>query len=78
MAVFASPADAVIACLEAQRMLREAAWGDIGPLRVRMAIHVGEAQKRADDFFGPSVNRAARIMSAAHGGQVLAWVRKAA
>jgi class 3 adenylate cyclase len=71
MAVFASPADGVMACLEAQRMLKEAAWGDAGPLRVRMAIHVGKAHKRADAFFGPSVNRAARIMSAAHGGQVL-------
>jgi predicted ATPase/class 3 adenylate cyclase len=71
MAVFASAADGVQACLEAQRALRDEAWGETGPLRVRMGMHAGEAQPRAGDFFGPPVNRAARIMAAAHGGQVL-------
>ena len=71
MAVFGSPADGVIGSLEGQRMLNEAPWGETGTLRVRMGLHVGEAQQRGDDFFGPSVNRAARIMAAAHGGQVL-------
>ena len=36
-----------------------------------MGLHSGQAEKRADDFFGPTVNRAARIMAAGHGGQVL-------
>ena len=71
MAVFSWPSDGVLACLEGQRRLTEEAWGETGPLRVRMGIHVGPAQQRADDFFGPSVNRAARIMAAGHGGQVL-------
>jgi predicted ATPase/class 3 adenylate cyclase len=71
MAVFSSAPDGVNACLEAQQALQDEAWGETGPLRVRMGLHVGEAQARAGDFYGPPVNRAARIMAAAHGGQVL-------
>jgi predicted ATPase/class 3 adenylate cyclase len=71
MAVFSSASAGVRACLEAQRSLQVEAWGETGPLRVRMGLHAGEAQARAGDFFGPPVNRAARIMAAAHGGQVL-------
>ena len=71
MAVFASAADGVEACLAAQRALRDEAWAETGPLRVRMGMHAGEAQARSGDFFGPPVNRTARIMAAAHGGQVL-------
>jgi predicted ATPase/class 3 adenylate cyclase len=71
MAVFTSSAGAVKACLEAQEALQDEAWEDTGALRVRMGIHVGEAQRRAGDYYGPSVNRAARIMAAANGGQVL-------
>jgi predicted ATPase/class 3 adenylate cyclase len=71
MAVFSSAADGIEACLRAQRALQDEAWGETGPLRVRMGIHAGEALPRAGDFFGPAVNRAARIMAAAHGGQVV-------
>ena len=71
MAVFSSASDGARACLEAQRTLQAEAWGETGPLRVRMGLHAGDAQPRAGDFYGPSVNRAARIMAAAHGGQVL-------
>jgi predicted ATPase/class 3 adenylate cyclase len=71
MAVFPSSSDGVRACLEAQRRLQAEAWGETGPLRVRMGLHVGEAQPRGGDFYGPPVNRAARIMAAGHGGQVL-------
>src|SRR5215211_2800930 len=71
MAVFSSAWDAVAASLEAQSALQAEAWGETGPLRVRMGIHVGEAQQRAGDFYGLPVNRTARIMAAAHGGQVL-------
>ena len=77
MAVFSSAADGALACLEAQRTLSSEEWGATGPLRVRMGLHVGEAQERAGDFFGPTVNRAARIMSSAHGGQVLFSTRAA-
>ena len=71
MAVFASALDGVRACLTAQQRLQDEAWGEPGPLRVRMGLHVGEAQPRAGDYYGPAVNRAARLTSAAHGGQVL-------
>lgn len=71
MAVFPTVSDAVDSSLHAQRGLRDERWGETGPLRVRMGIHIGEAQTRAGDYFGPTVNRAARIMSAAHGGQIL-------
>jgi predicted ATPase/class 3 adenylate cyclase len=70
MAVFPSAPEAVQA-LEAQQALLAEAWNETGPLRVRIGIHVGEAQWRGGDFYGPPVNRAARIMAAAHGGQVL-------
>ncbi|MBN1434696.1 tetratricopeptide repeat protein, partial [Candidatus Fermentibacterales bacterium] len=46
-------------------------WSRVGGLRVRMGMHAGEAEARAGDYFGTAVNRAARIMSAAWGGQVL-------
>jgi len=71
MAVFASPVAALVACLEAQRGIGSITVGDMEPLRVRMGIHCGEAEPRAGDFFGTAVNRAARIMAAAHGGQIL-------
>jgi predicted ATPase len=71
MAVFASPADGVNACVNAQHGLAHEAWGQTGPLRVRMGIHVGDAATREGDYFGPTLNRAARIMGAGHGGQVL-------
>ena len=40
-------------------------------LKVRMGLHTGEAELRDGDYYGQSLNRAARIMSAGHGGQVL-------
>lgn len=69
-AAFTSAYDSLSACLFAQRSLLAENWGEIGPLRVRMGLHSGEAQPRGD-YYGTSVNRAARLMSAAHGGQVL-------
>lgn len=71
MASFGSPSECVDACLQAQRALIGTDWGIPEPLRVRMGVHVGEAQPRAGDYYGTAVNRAARIMAAAHGGQVL-------
>jgi predicted ATPase/class 3 adenylate cyclase len=47
-------------------------WPTPEPLRTRIGLHVGKAYRRNDDFFGPAVNRAARIMAAAHPGQILA------
>jgi len=71
MAYFDSALDGINACLKAQRSLKDETWGETGPLKVRMGLHVGEAQPRGGDYFGPTVNRAARLMSVAHGGQVL-------
>jgi predicted ATPase/class 3 adenylate cyclase len=71
MAVFDSAVDGVCACLSAQQDLLREPWGETGPLRVRMGVHVGEAAEREGDYFGPTLNRTARIMSTGHGGQVL-------
>jgi predicted ATPase/class 3 adenylate cyclase len=71
LAVFPTAADGVTASLEAQRALAAEPWSETGPLRVRMGLHAGDAERRGDDYFGPTVNRTARIMSAGHGGQVL-------
>jgi len=61
-AAFASPTSAVDAAVGAQRALE---------LPVRMGIATGEAELRAGDYFGAVLNRAARVMAAGHGGQVL-------
>src|SRR6266540_5142860 len=71
MAVFPSAADGVLASISAQRAFLDAPWGETGPLRVRMGLHAGDAERRGDDYFGPTINRTARIMAAGHGGQVL-------
>src|SRR5829696_2463714 len=68
---FPTAPDALEAALEAQRLLLKEQWGKSGPLRVRMALHMGAAEERDGDYFGPPVNRVARLLSAAHGGQVL-------
>ena len=71
-AVFESARDAVVASIEIQRRLHGLELPGIGNLRVRVGIHSGEADERGDDYFGIAVNRAARIMDAGHGGQILA------
>ncbi|MEX1124984.1 MAG: adenylate/guanylate cyclase domain-containing protein, partial [Acidimicrobiia bacterium] len=71
IAVFDSGGDAVAATIGAQRALAAEEWGPTGPLRVRMGVHSGETESRDGDFFGPAMNRTARIMAAGHGGQVL-------
>src|SRR5215212_2406650 len=68
---FRTAPDALEAALESQRLLLEERWAESGALRVRMALHIGAAEERDGDYFGPPVNRVARLLSAAHGGQVL-------
>ncbi len=68
---FASVADAVNAALGVQRAMLAERWPDPVELRVRIGIHTGEAIERDSDYFGPPVNRAARLMGAAHGGQTV-------
>jgi predicted ATPase/class 3 adenylate cyclase/Tfp pilus assembly protein PilF len=70
-ATFPTAPDALEAALETQRRLLSSEWEQAAPLRVRMALHTGAAEERDGDYFGPPVNRVARLMSAAHGGQVL-------
>jgi predicted ATPase len=70
-AVFADPLDAVCATIDLQRSLAKADVTAGLTLRVRCGVHIGAVERRDDDYFGAPVNRAARIMSAAHGGQVL-------
>src|SRR3954467_11406883 len=70
-AAFSRAPDAVAAALEAQRRLQAEPWGETGPVGVRMALHTGAAEERDGDYYGPTLNRAARLMSAGHGGQVL-------
>ena len=70
-AVFARASDAVAAAAELQRALRVEPWPTATPLRVRMALHTGEAAVRDGDYYGASVNRCARLRAAAHGGQIL-------
>src|ERR1019366_6910180 len=69
--VFATVQSAVAATLTAQRALDDESWSTPLPLRVRMALHTGACQERDGDYFGPTVNRAARLMAIGHGGQVL-------
>src|SRR5579872_923323 len=68
---FQTPRDAIAAASHAQRTLEEEDFSAVGGLRVRMGVHTGTAEERGGDYYGTSVNRAARIMSIGHGGQVL-------
>jgi class 3 adenylate cyclase len=70
-AAFSRAPDALAAVVDGQRRLADEPWGDVGPLRVRMALHTGTAEERDGDYYGPTLNRAARILAAAHGGQIL-------
>ena len=67
--VFARPVDAALAAVELQRRLAEESWPTPRPIAVRLAIHSGPAQERDADFYGPVVNRSARLRAIAHGGQ---------
>src|SRR6266498_4294468 len=69
--VFTRAGDALEAALAAQRGLDAEGWGETGPLRVRMALHSGVAEERDGDYFGPTLNRLARLLAVAHAGQIL-------
>ena len=68
-AVFGTALDAIHATLVGQNQLR-APLADL-QIQVRMGLHTGEAELRAGDYYGQALNRAARIMSIGHGGQIL-------
>ena len=61
----------VRAAVAAQIGLAREAWGATGPVSARMGLHTGSAELRDGDYYGSVLNRAARLMSVAHGGQVV-------
>lgn len=69
-AAFADSRGAISGALAAQRALRTYPW-DGHEVRVRMGVHTGDALLRGGTYIGLEVHRAARICSAAHGGQIL-------
>ncbi len=85
-AVFTSASQALAAAVQAQLQLQTQCFlspaGEVNnskglseklpePLKVRMALHCGLAQERDGDYFGPSLNRVARLLAVGHGGQIL-------
>lgn len=70
-AAFERACDAVAAAVDMQLALAVPEAGDGLALRIRCGLHCGVDERRDGDFYGRAVNRAARIMSAAHGGQIL-------
>lgn len=57
--------------VEIQRRLDREDWSSIEGLRVRIGIHAGAAEKHANDYFGPDVNKAAKVLAVTKGGQIL-------
>jgi predicted ATPase/class 3 adenylate cyclase/DNA-binding XRE family transcriptional regulator len=72
-AAFPTVQSAISAAVTAQRALHQVQWDLPFPIRVRMGIHTGEAERTSNKEYAsnPTLNRVARILSAAHGGQVL-------
>src|SRR5579864_4692017 len=70
-AAFDTVSDALGAAVDSQIELGKQDFSAVDGLRVRMALHTGNAQERDGDYFGGAVNRVARLLSVGHGGQVL-------
>jgi class 3 adenylate cyclase/pimeloyl-ACP methyl ester carboxylesterase len=70
-AVFAIAPAATAAAVDAQQRLLAEVWPLPEGLRVRMGLHTGHAEIRDGDYYGPAVNRAARVAAAPHGGQIV-------
>ena len=70
-AAFSAPQAALDAVLDAQQAIVTQSWPTRRPVRVRMGMHTGVCEERDNDYFGPVVNRTARLEAIAHGGQVL-------
>lgn len=72
LVVFGSVGDALACALACQRSLETQPWpAEVGPLRVRMALHTGDVELEAGEYHGLMLHYAARILAAAHGGQTL-------
>src|SRR5579862_506194 len=70
-AAFATAPGALAAAVHAQQALAATDFSSVDGLRVRMALHSGDAEERGGDYFGPTVNRVARLLAIGHGRQVL-------
>ncbi|HLY88723.1 MAG TPA: winged helix-turn-helix domain-containing protein [Acetobacteraceae bacterium] len=70
-AAFADTVAAIAAAVQAQRALQAADWSEVDGLRVRMAVHTGVVDLIGNDYFGLQMSKVARILSLAHGGQVI-------
>ncbi|MCC2629789.1 MAG: adenylate/guanylate cyclase protein [Thermomicrobiales bacterium] len=70
-AAFPTVPKAITAAKDAQIALRRANWGELGPLRVRMAIHGGEGTPRDGDYLSPALNRLSRVLATGYGEQIL-------
>jgi predicted ATPase/class 3 adenylate cyclase/uncharacterized protein HemY len=57
--------------IETQTAFAQTDWSPLSPVRIRIALHAGDAEKRGDDYFGPAVNRTARLLPIGWGGQIL-------
>lgn len=68
---FSSSVRAVTCAIAIERRLRLEEWETASPIAVRIGIHSGDLEPRHGDYLGPTVNLAARVMQAAHGGQIL-------
>jgi predicted ATPase/class 3 adenylate cyclase len=68
---FHYPTQAFQAAVEIQRELSAATWGATGELRVRVGLHTGPAEVQGSEYISHTLNRVSRVMSAAHGGQIL-------
>lgn len=68
---FRTAPGAITAACDAQRALIKEDFSAVDGLKVRMAVHVGHAEERSGDYFGPTVNRVARLLAIGYGGQVL-------
>jgi predicted ATPase/class 3 adenylate cyclase len=77
-AAFATASEAVGAAAAAQHALMGERWPLPEPLRVRMGLHTGHVEAWGDDYYGPTVNRAARVTSVANPGQILVSAATAA
>ena len=70
-AAFPTAEAAIEAAIVGQKALSTEAPKALTPLKVRMAIHSGQAERRAGDYFGPPLNRVARLLATAHGEQIV-------
>ncbi|MEK6221765.1 MAG: AAA family ATPase, partial [Chloroflexota bacterium] len=71
-AIFSAAPQAALAAVDTQHALAKESWPEnVDSIKVRIGLHSGESDERDGDYFGPTLNRAARIMDTAHGGQIL-------